>query len=168
MRASNGESSRGQKDTKRFSFYVTVSDHTTKLHVTCRCKDRSAGSIAAPQLAESAVTHGIGRIARITAVNISVAPRQGKKAQEFIFSRQMTMPRTTLYLSSRQLDLTNICFFVANYHLSCKDILIGLPLLQHFRKDRRTLVEAQRDALDGTDCADASNPTVVSAGNVRH
>jgi len=56
---------------------------------------------------------------------------------------------------------------VADDDLTAGGILIGRPVLKHMRVDTKTLLESNRSALDGIDCADVGNPTVADKrGNV--
>ena len=37
--------------------------------------------------------------------------------------------------------------------IKCEGLLIGLPVLQHLRVDKKTQLEAKIHSLDGTDCS---------------
>lgn len=148
------------------SCVVTFSEGESFIQGTSRCADGSDDRIAPPKLAEAAVIQGIGQMKRIKPVTINVALNQGDEEQELRFSRPWTVPRLTLQLSSAQLTLTNISFLVTVDHFCCEDLVIVLPMLQHLRIDRKTLLEAQFNALDGTECAEVGNPTVGPEGSV--
>lgn len=62
-------------------------------------------------------------------------------------------------LSFGRLGLINISFSVSEDALANKDMLTGLPELQHLCIDLRTLFERSRAALDGTDCSAVAHPS---------
>eukprot|EP00171_Calliarthron_tuberculosum_P003723 IDg3723t1 len=121
---------------------LTVSDGLTSLKSTGRCDDGNDDSIASFELAEAA------------------------ELKSFNFSRTWTVPRTTLHLSTGPMALRNISFLVSDAHLACESILIGLPVLRHLHIDSRTLLERNREALDGTNCAEVGNPTTEQLGAI--
>jgi transposase InsO family protein len=145
------------------SCQVTVADGKATFNGTGRCDDGSDDSIVSRKLAEAAVLRGVGKFTPITAVRLSVALKSGDEAEQFSFSRTWTVPRLVLHLAAGQLALLNVTFLVADDELSCEDLLIGLPVLQHLRVDTRTLLENQRAALDGADCSSVLNAAVSDA-----
>ena len=139
---------------------VTVSDGAVSLSTIGRCDDGSDDSLVSRKVAEAAVLQGIGRMKAIEPVTLSVALKAGETAQRFSFSRSWTPPRTVLHLSSGQLALVNVTYLVADGELTCEDLLIGLPVLQHLHVDTRTLLENNRAELDGSDCSNIGHRTM--------
>jgi len=129
--------------------------------ITGQCDDGSDDSLASPDVANNAVLNGIGSFKKIQPVKFEVALTRDKQPQEFTFSKVWTVPRTVLHLSSGKLAVLNISFLVADDDLTAGGILIGRPVLRHMRVDTKTLLESNRDALDGIDCANVGNPTVA-------
>lgn len=109
---------------------------------------------------------GIGSFKAIKPVSIQVPLTAEEKPKTFDFSRQWTVPRLVLNLSSGRMPLTTITFLVADDDLACEDILIGLPVLEHMEIDSRTMLERNRAVLDGTDCANIGNPSAFGASGV--
>ena len=68
----------------------------------------------------------------ISPERLIIALKSGQNAQCFTFSRSWTAPRTVLHLDSGQLALVKIAFLFADEYPACEDLLIGLPVLQHF------------------------------------
>lgn len=56
-------------------------------------------------------------------------------------------------MAADPLALVNVTFLVANADLAVEDLLIKLPVLQHFGVDTETLSEERRDFLDDSDCS---------------
>lgn len=48
---------------------------------------------------------------------------------------------------------------VSDDELTSEDMLIGRPVLEHLKIDTKTLLEKNRETLDGADCSDVGNPT---------
>lgn len=64
------------------------------------------------------------------------------------------------------MTICTILVLVADDDLACKDLLIGLPFLQHLRIDSIGLLSNNHTTRDGTDCAEAGNPPVERMGRV--
>ena len=145
---------------------ITVSDGRASHQATGRCDGGSDASIVSPRLAERAALQGIRKIHAINPVRLNVALKSGEEPQSFSFSRSWTSPRTVFHLSSGQLALSNVTFPVADDDLAREDLVIGLPVLQNLQVDTRSLLENNRAALDGVDCTDVGNPTILQGGAV--
>ena len=143
---------------------VTIQDGLAIMQVSGQCDDGSDDSLASPIIADNAVTAGIGTMTKIEPVTLQVALKKDSAAQSFQFSRKWSVPRLTLHLASGKLAVLNISFLVADDDLASQGILIGRPVLQHLKVDTRTLLEENRAALDGTDCATVGNPTEGARG----
>lgn len=139
---------------------IIVSDGNVSVQGTGRCDDGSDETIASPRIAEKAVLKGIGRFEAITPVTVQVALSSSADPETFTFSRKWIAPRIVMELSAGRLALHNVSFLVADAHLSCEDILLGYPVLQHLGIDSRTLLERNRRVLDGTDCSPAAHPSI--------
>lgn len=83
---------------------------------------------------------------------MSVPLKFGDEAHTFSFSPACTAPRTVFQLSSGLMDLLNIRFLVAEEDLTSEDLLMGLPVLRHFRIDSKTLLDNIHISIDGMDC----------------
>lgn len=145
---------------------IIISDGNVSVQGTGRCDDGSDETIASPSIAEKAVLKGIGRFEAITPVSIQVALTSSTEPETFTFSRKWLAPRIILELSTGRLALRNVSFLVADAHLSCEDILLGYPVLQHLGIDSRTLLERNRSILDGTDCSPVSHPSIDKQGGL--
>lgn len=132
---------------------IRLEDGTEFIDAVGRADDGSDESIVSRRLAEKAALDGIGKIAKIEPLVLQVALMKGDKAQTFRFSRTWTPPRTVLRLSTGPLALTNLKFFVADDELAAEEILIGLPVLRHLGVDTKTMLERDRERLDGADCS---------------
>lgn len=143
---------------------ITVSDGISSQETTGRCDDGSDESIVSSRLAEKAVVQGIGRMTAIKTIKLRVALKNGEDEHSFSFSRSWTCPRTVMHLASGQLALTNVTFLVADAELACEPLIIGLPVIQHLQVDTRTLLENNRDVLDGADCSHIRNTANDSRG----
>jgi len=140
---------------------MTVEDGKSSVSVVGQCDDGSDDSLVSPHIANKAVLDGIGSFKKIDPVSFQVALTKEKEPIEFTFSKVWMVPRTVLHLSSGKLAVLNISFLVADDDLTSGGLLIGRPVLQHMRVDTKTLLESNRASLDGTDCADIGNPTIV-------
>lgn len=138
---------------------IELAEDTSSITCVGRCDDGSDDSLVAPHVAERAVLDGIGKIKKIDPVTVSVALKKDEEAQQFSFSRTWTVPRIILSLPSGKLAMLNVCFLVADDDLACESVLVGLPLLEHMKVDTKTMLDENRDRLDGIDCGMVGNPT---------
>lgn len=148
---------------------MTLKASTASHDLTGRCDDGSDESIVAPSVAEKAVLKGVGYMETIDKVCLEVAlKKEESKPALYTFSRAWTVPSTILHLFAGQLALKNIRYLVADDALTCKDLLIGLPVLRHLRIDTRTLLENNIANLDGTNCslADSRSTTKGNLGRL--
>ena len=82
---------------------IIVSEGDATLSTIGRCDDGANDSIVAPQLAETVIIKGIGKITGIKPVWLQVALKNGDKPQTFSFSRTWSVSHTVLQLSSGKL-----------------------------------------------------------------
>lgn len=132
---------------------MTVSKGNHSVHLSGHYDDGSDESIISPNLAERASVRGIGKNSAIHPVTLRVPQKSGKGAQVFKFLLSWVASRTVLQLSSERLALLDIRYLVADDYLICEVILIGLPVLRHLIIDTKTLLDANLEALDRTDCS---------------
>lgn len=146
------------------SIKMEFAEDTASVDCVGRCDDGSDDSLIAPHFAEQAVLEGIGKMKKIPTVEVSVALKKGDEAQAFKFSRTWTVPRTVLNLPSGKLAVLNVSFLVADDDLACENALIGHPVLEHMKVDTKTLLDENRERLDGIDCGSVGNPTRATTG----
>ena len=63
-------------------------------------------------------------------------------------------------LNAGPLALLNLTFLVPDDELADGDMLIGLPVLKHLGIDTKTMLEQNRDVLDGADCSSVRSPSL--------
>lgn len=139
---------------------ITILDGRKHIQAVGCCDDGSDTSLVSPQLGEEAAQKGIGKLSSISTTTLSVALKSDKTPQTFTFSKAWTTPRTILHLTSGQMALIDVRFLVADYDLTCEDLLIGYPVFKHLQVDTRTLLEQKRAALEGADCTNVEHPTI--------
>lgn len=142
---------------------ITLKDDSATLPCVGRCDDGADESIVSPQLAESAVLSGIGKMKKIKPVTVQAALKESREAQTFTLSREWTVPRLLLHLSVGPLALLNISLLVADAELAENDLLIGQPVLKHLGMDSKTMLENNRAQLNETDCSTVVKEDQVSS-----
>lgn len=75
-------------------------------------------------------------------------------------------PRFIPRLITGSSALNNVRFLVAGADLSAADALIGLPVLRHLGVETKTILERDRERLDGSDCFVVSLPP--NEGSISH
>lgn len=138
---------------------MTVRNNAARMDVAGRCNDGKGVLLPSPRIAKSAVLKDFECFIAISSFTVRAALHEGEDALSFLFSRSWLMPRIILHLTSGELALCLVLFWVSHNDLVCKDLSIGLTVLQHLRIDRKTLPENSRSELESIACANAANPT---------
>lgn len=135
------------------SFTITAMDGKESISGKGRADDGSDETIASSKFATNCVLNGVGKFSKIQPIKIQVALKDDSEAKIFNFSKVWTVPRIVLRLTTGPLALVNVTFLIPDDELAAEDVLLGLPLLQHLGIDTKTMLEQNRDNLDGADCS---------------
>lgn len=85
-------------------------------------------------------------------MTVQVALKEGYAVHAFTFSKSYTVPRVVIHFSTGPTGLLHVTYMVANADLAGEDFLIGRNILQHLEIYSNSLLEQNRNQLDGTSC----------------
>lgn len=146
------------------SFSVTVADGNECMTAEGCTGDGSDKSIVSSKFVERAVFDGIEKMTKMDKSMLQVALRDADRTQSFTSSRTWTPPRTVPNLAAGSLALVGVTFLVLDADFAVKNLLVGLPVLQHLGIDTKTLLEQRRDVIDGANCSTIRSALLSSGG----
>lgn len=109
-----------------------------------RCDDGVVKSLVLPRVVEGCPLLVVGKVSVVK----TKSPNCIRKDSTLIkcpFLRTWMKQRYILHLSSGNLVLRYMTFLVADNELVCEDLLNGLPILQHLKVDKRTMLEYNQE-----------------------
>lgn len=146
---------------------IDLLDDSSTVVAHGKCDDGSDASVIASEIAYKCVTEGIWRVLKISpeTVKLALTLLKADMANTFTFEKVLLAPSVVLHLPVGKLALRNICFLVAESKeiIEGHDLLIGAPILQHFRVNTHTLLGEHRYKLNDTDCI--NEPVYIGGGD---